>query len=117
MRGLTAFAALSTAFAGPAIAADAVATASGQGQIADGRTFAFTAEIFADGTADGTGVIVNRNFSGDSGKGPYKAKLDIKCARVVGTKITFGAMANRTNDSNLRDAAFFTVEDRGEPGK
>ena len=110
-----AFAAVAAAT--PSFAAETVATASGQGKLYDGRTFAFTAEIFADGTADGMGVIVNNTYSGDSGKGPYKAKLEIKCARRDGNVVTFGAMANRTNDSNLQDAAFFSVEDRGEPGK
>lgn len=103
--------------AAPAIAADPIAKASGQGQLYDGRTFAFTAEIFADGSADGMAVIKNSAFTGDSGKGPYRAKLEIKCARRDGNRLTFGAMTSRTNDSNLNDAAFFTVEDKGEPGK
>jgi hypothetical protein len=117
MRTLAGIAMLALGCSGQALAADAVATASGQGQLYDGRTFAFTAEIFADGTADGMAVIKNSSFSGDSGKGPYKAKIEIRCARRDGNIITFGGMANKTNDSNLQDAAFFSVEDRGEPGK
>ncbi len=117
MRTLSVVAIAALALAGPAAGADTVATASGQGQITDGRTFAFTAEIFADGTADGMAVLINRNFTGDSGKGPYKAKFEIKCAKRVGNTITFGGTTNRTNDSNLVDAAFFSVQDNGEPGK
>lgn len=117
MRILTTLALLTVGFSGTAFAADTIATASGQGKLYDGRTFAFTAEVFADGTADGMAVIKNSAFTGDSGKGPYKAKLEIKCARRDGNRLTFGAMTSRTNDSNLNDAAFFTVEDNGEPGK
>ena len=117
MRTLFCVAAAAAAFAGPAWGAEPVATASGQGQITDGRTFAFTVEIFADGTADGMAVLVNRNFSGTSGPSPYKAKFEVTCAKRVGNTVTFGGRTNRTNDANLVDAAFFSVQDNGEPGK
>ena len=117
MRMLSCVALVALAFAAPATAAEPVATASGQGQIAEGRTFAFTVEIFADGTADGMAVLVNRNFTGTDGPSPYKAKFEISCAKRVGNTVTFGGMTNRTNDENLVDAAFFTVQDNGEPGK
>jgi hypothetical protein len=117
MRKLMCATAAVLAFAGPAWGAETVATASGQGQVEDGRTFAFTVEIFADGTADGMAVLVNRNFSGASGTSPYKAKFEIKCAQRVGNTVVFGGTTNRTNDPNWVDAAFFSVQDHGEPGK
>lgn len=119
MRKLACFAFVSFVLSTPAVAgSDAVATASGQGQVVEGRTFAFTAEIFADGTADGMAVLINRNFTGTTGSpSPYKAKFEIKCAKRVGNTVTFGGTTNRTNDTNLVDAAFFTVQDNGEPGK
>jgi hypothetical protein len=88
---------------------------SGQGTIEDGRTFTVNATLYQDGTAKGQAVLINRNFSGDTGKGPYKLQIDITCAKQLddGT-VTIGGYTRRTNDSNLVDAVFFTVEDNGK---
>jgi hypothetical protein len=37
--------------------------------------------------------------------------------KVVGNIAIFGGTTTRTNDPNLVDAVFFTVQDNGEPGK
>jgi len=88
---------------------------SGQGTIEDGRTFSVSAVLYQDGTARGQATLINRNFSGDSGKGPYKLHIDISCAKQLddGT-VTIGGFTRRTNDSNLIDAVFFTVHDDGK---
>lgn len=117
MRRLVCGAIAALAIAGPLWGAEQVAVASGQGQVTDGRTFAFSAKIFDDGTAEGMANLVNRNFSGTNGPSPFKSKFEIKCAKRVGNVVTFGGMTNRTNDANLDDAAFFSVQDNGEPGR
>jgi len=87
---------------------------SGQGTIQDGRTFVVNATIYADGTASGQAVLINRNFSGDKGTGPYTAHIDISCANRQGNQIFFGGETTRTNDSGLVDAAYFSVTDDGK---
>lgn len=101
----------------PALAAEQVGSASGQGKIYEGRTFSLSAKIYSDGTADGRATLINKAFGGDSGPSPYRSFIDISCANVLpdGTVI-FGGYATRTNDSNLKDAVFFAVKDNGEPG-
>jgi len=37
--------------------------------------------------------------------------------KVVGNIAVFGGTTKRTNDPNLVDAVFFSVQDNGEPGK
>lgn len=100
----------------PALAADRIGMVSGQGRLDPERTFSVSARINADGTATGRATLINRSFSGDSGKGPYKAQIDITCAQRVGNTVLLGGFATRTNDSNLRDSVFFSVQDNGEPG-
>lgn len=102
--------------AGPAFAALGT-DVSGQGMLDQSRTFAVSARVNADGTATGTATLINRSFSGDSGNGPYQAHIDISCGKMLDNKtMLLGGFANRTNDSNLRDSAFFIVRDNGEPG-
>jgi hypothetical protein len=88
---------------------------SGQGTIEDGRTFSVSAVLYQDGTARGQATLTNRNFSGDTGKGPYKAHIDISCVKQLpdGT-VVIGGFVTRTNDSNLVDAVFFSVKDDGK---
>ncbi len=80
------------------------------------RQFSFSARANSDGTVSGHAVLRNPAFDGDNGK-PYYLKLDISCMKVIGNVAFFGGTTERTNDSNLVDAAFFSVEDNGEPGK
>lgn len=80
------------------------------------RQFSFSARREADGTAKGQAVLHNPAFDGANGA-PYQLKLNISCMRVVGNIAIFGGSTSRTNDPNLVDAAFFTVQDNGEPGK
>jgi hypothetical protein len=88
---------------------------SGQGTIEDGRTFSVSAVLYQDGTARGQATLTNRNFSGDSGRGPYKAHIDISCVQQLDDNtVIIGGFVRRSNDSNLLDAVFFEVQDNGK---
>ncbi len=97
--------------------------ASGHGTLlrenADGdtvrRQFSFSARQLADGTVTGQAVLHNPAFEGADGRA-YQLKVDISCMHVVGNIAVFGGTTSRTNDPNLVDAVFFTVQDNGEPG-
>ena len=99
----------------PALAAPGDVRVTGQGTLEDGRTFNVNAVLYQDGTARGHATIINRNFSGDTGRGPYRAHIDISCVKQLedGT-VVIGGFAERTNDSNLMDAVFFSVQDNGK---
>jgi hypothetical protein len=87
---------------------------TGQGTIEPGRTFAISATLYPDGTASGQATLINKNFTGDSGKGPYKLRVDITCfKRLDANTVTLGGSTERTNDSSLVDAVFFTLQDNG----
>ena len=91
---------------------------NGQGTYTDGRTFAVSATIYPDGTATGHATLINRSFSGDKGKGPYQSHIDISCGqRIDDHTVLLGGFATRTNDSNLQDAVYFSIQDNGSPGK
>jgi hypothetical protein len=102
-------------------AASTQESANGHGTLvnADGskRQFSFSAKRLADGTVTGHAVLINPEFTGDNGHSPYQLQLDISCMKVVGNIAIFGGMTRRTNDPNLVDAAFFSVQDNDEPGK
>ena len=106
------------AFAGSS-AASTLESASGHGTLptADGpRQFSFNAVRQADGSVTGHAVLHNPSFEGENGNA-YQLHVDITCMRVVGDIAIFGGTTERTNDPNLVDAVFFSVEDNGEPGK
>ena len=81
------------------------------------RQFSFNATRHGDGTVTGHAVLINPAFTGENGESPYQLHLDISCLRVVGNIAIMGGTTRRTNDPNLVDAAFFSVQDNGEPGK
>lgn len=111
-----AFCVLTAAVATPALAALGV-DVRGQGMLDPQRTFAVSARVNADGTATGQATLVNRAFTGDSQTNPYQAHFDISCGKMLDQRtMVLGGFANRTNDSNLKDAAYFIVRDNGEPG-
>jgi hypothetical protein len=95
-------------------------TANGHGALnnPDGskRQFSFSARRNPDGTAQGQAILHNPAFDGANGQN-YQLKLDITCMKVVGNIAIFGGYTRRTNDPNLVDAAYFSVQDNGEPGK
>ena len=99
-------------------------SASGHGTLtrsnADGdavkRQFSFAARVHADGTVTGHAVLINPAFEGENGNA-YQLHVDISCMKVVGNIAVFGGTTKRTNDPNLVDAVFFSVQDNGEPGK
>lgn len=81
------------------------------------RHMSFNAKQHADGTVTGQAQLVNRNFTGADGTSPYRAHFEISCMKVVGNIAILGGFVTSTNDPNLVDAAFFTVQDNGEPGR
>ena len=105
------------ALATPAVAA--VTHVSGQGALSTDprRTFSVSAHIGANGTASGRATLINKAFTGENGKQPYMLQVDISCAKVLDDNtVIFGGTTRRTNDPNLTDAVFFSVQDNGEPG-
>jgi len=106
------------------VAAQDKESAGGQGSIRvqdeNGKTvkrqFSFQARRGADGIVKGQANLHNGSFNGANGK-KYAAKFDISCLKIVGNIAVVGGFIRRTNDQNLIDAAYFTVEDNGEPGK
>jgi len=93
-------------------------SANGQGSLGD-RKFAFSGKLLDSGTccaAQGNAVLHNPEFTGANGHA-YQLQIDIKCMNKFGNTVVFGGLTRRTNDPNLVDAVFFTVQDNGEPGK
>lgn len=121
---LAALAAAMLAFASGSYAQIPGESASGHGTLTrtndDGdevkRQFSFSAHVHADGTVTGHAVLINPAFEGENGNA-YQLHVDISCMKVVGNIAIFGGTTTRTNDPNLVDAVFFTVQDNGEPGK
>lgn len=114
--------ALVAALVGGAFATGALASsgdsASGHGALETGgklRQFSFSATTHADGTVTGHAVLQNPAFQVD-GKN-YQLQIEISCMKVYGNIAVFGGTTKRTNDPNLVDAVFFSVQDNGEPGK
>ena len=99
--------------------------ASGQGsvivQTPDGRDarriFAISAHRKADGTVQGNAILHNPAFTGENDNQRYQLQVDISCMNVIGNIAFFGGTTRRTNDPNLVDAVYFSVQDNGEPGK
>jgi hypothetical protein len=107
---------------GGATAATAAKTqtdsASGAGALDEGaRHFSFNAKRNADGTVTGQAELTNKTFTGANGTSPYKLHVEISCMKTVGNIAIFGGTTKSTNDPNLVDAVFFSVQDNGEPGK
>jgi hypothetical protein len=80
------------------------------------RQFSFEAHRNNDGTVKGHAILHNASFNGANGKS-YQASFDISCMKVYGNVAVLGGFIRRTNDPSLVDAAYFTVQDNGEPGK
>lgn len=80
------------------------------------RQFSFSARRNADGTVSGNAVLQNPAF--ETGKNQrYQLQIDIQCMNVIGNTAFFGGTTRRTNDPNLVDAVYFSVQDNGEPGR
>lgn len=107
-----------------ASARDARESASGQGTllVADEqgnqvrRKFSLSAHRQPDGTVKGQAVLHNPAFSGTNGQ-QYSLQVRVSCMKVIGNTAFFGGMTRRTNDTNLDEAVYFSVQDNGEPGK
>ena len=79
------------------------------------RQFSFSARRAADGSVRGNAVLHNPAFEGENGQN-YQLQINISCMNVYGNIVFFGGTTRRTNDPNLVDAVFFSVQDNGEPG-
>ena len=116
--------AASFAFASRSAAQTSKESANGHGTLIvqndDGedvrRQFSFSAQRRPDGTVRGNAVLHNPAFTVDNGQ-KYQLQIDVQCMKVVGNIAIFGGTTRRTNDPNLVDAVFFSVQDNGEPGK
>jgi hypothetical protein len=80
------------------------------------RQFSFSARRNDDGTVSGNAVLHNPAFTGANDQ-RYQLQVDISCMKVYGNIAFFGGLTRRTNDPNLVDAVYFSVQDNGEPGK
>jgi len=80
------------------------------------RQFSFSAREGADGRVSGNAILHNPEFTVDNGQN-YMLHIDISCMKVYGNIAVFGGTTKRTNDPNLVDAVYFSVQDNGEPGK
>ncbi len=80
------------------------------------RQFSFSAREESDGSVHGNAILHNPAFSGTYGNN-YQLQIDISCMKVVGNIAIFGGTTRRTNDPNLVDAVFFSVQDVAEPGR
>ena len=80
------------------------------------RQFSLSARRYADGSVKGNAVLHNPAFRVDNGQ-KYQLQIDIQCMKVIGNVAFLGGTTRRTNDPNLVDAVFFSVQDNGEPGK
>lgn len=79
------------------------------------RQFSFSARQGADGRVNGNAILHNPAFTTDNGQN-YMLHIDISCMNVQGSTVFFGGTTQRTNDPNLVDAVYFSVQDNGEPG-
>ena len=80
------------------------------------RQFSFNAREMPDGTVKGSAILINPAFTGENGQ-KYQLQVDISCMQVIGNIAFFGGTTRRTNDPNLVDAVYFSVQDNGEPGR
>jgi hypothetical protein len=101
----------------PALSQNVKQQANGHGTLDANRQFSFNAQLRADGTVTGQATLMNPEFTGANGHSPYQLQIDISCMKVIGNVAFFGGTTKRTNDPNLVDAVYFSVQDNGEPGK
>ncbi len=81
------------------------------------RTFSLSVHRESNGTVKGQATLHNPSFTGDNSNQKYQLQVDVSCMKVIGNTVFFGGVTKRTNDSNLTDTAYFSVQDNGEPGK
>ena len=79
------------------------------------RQFSFSGRQGGDGRVNGNAILHNPAFTVDNGQN-YMLHIDISCMNVQGNVVFFGGTTRRTNDPNLVDAVYFSVQDNGEPG-
>ena len=79
------------------------------------RQFSFSGSEQRNGTVRGNAMLRNPQYTGTNGQ-PYMLQIKVSCINVIGNVAFFGGTVRRTNDPNLVDAVFFSVQDNGEPG-
>lgn len=100
----------------PAIAqVTATGMASGQGTLDQGRKFALSARINADGTASGQAVLINRNLTAETSAQPSQLHVTVTCGKKLDDRTAiFGGTTQKTNDSNLVAGVTFAVQDNSD---
>jgi hypothetical protein len=79
------------------------------------RQFTFSAHNQGE-TVVGNAVLHNPAFTVSNGQ-RYQLQVEVSCMKIIGNVVFFGGLTRRTNDPNLVDAVYFSVQDNGEPGK
>ena len=79
------------------------------------RQFSFSGNEQRNGTVRGNAILRNPQYTGSNGQ-TYMLQIKVSCINVIGNIAFFGGTTRRTNDPNLVDAVFFSVQDNGEPG-
>jgi hypothetical protein len=79
------------------------------------RLFSFSARRLRARSVRGQATLPNPTFTVDNGQ-RYQLQIDIQCMRVVGNVAIFSGTTRRTNDPNLIDTVYFSVQDNSEPG-
>jgi hypothetical protein len=80
------------------------------------RQFSFSARSQTGGTTAGNAVLHNPAFTVSNGQ-RYQLQVEVSCMKIIGNVVFFGGLTRRTNDPNLVDAVYFSVQDNGEPGQ
>lgn len=88
-----------------------IASATGSGNITQNgsfRTFAFTAKLYEDGTAQGEAEVLNH-------VNHRTVHIEVDCLRVAGNRAYVGGrITNATNTALEGQRVLFAVEDNGE---
>jgi hypothetical protein len=88
-----------------------IASATGSGHITQNgslRTFAFTAKLYEDGTAQGEAEVLNH-------VNHRTVHIEVDCLRVAGNRAYIGGrIRNATNSALENQRVLFSVEDNGE---
>ena len=98
----------------PSAAGKGVTAGKTKTEQTDERQFSFSVQTNPDSTVSGQATLVDPKADGPSAGEPYSLELDISCMHVVDNVAFFGGTTTRTTDTDLFDAAYFSVQDNGE---
>ncbi len=94
-------------------------SANGEGTLvnADGSRSQFTFNVKRNPNGKVTGQATLRNPSFKTGNGQNEQiKIDVSCLKIVGKVAILGGVTKRKNNQTNAEAAYFAVEDNGNPG-